>query len=254
MLSKNTLKFIKSLQQKKFRNEEQSFFVEGAKSVLELLESDFEVTHLLCTERFADANPILIRRFKGESYLVTEKTLETAGSLQTNDAALAVARMKENLPISVEDSEWILALDDVRDPGNLGTIVRIADWYGIKKIVMSPETADLYNPKVLQASMGSFTRIEFFYTDLEPFLATSHIPVYGAFLDGNSVYTSTFTKGGILVMGNESKGISARLGKTITHRITIPKFGNAESLNVAVATAVICDNIRRQITANPLKA
>jgi TrmH family RNA methyltransferase len=253
MLSKNTLKFIKSLQQKKFRNEEQSFFVEGAKSVLELLGSDFEVTHLLYTDRFLGNHPKAIADYKGEAYQVTEKTLEMAGSLQANDAALAVAKMKENAPFSVRQNEWVLALDDVRDPGNLGTIIRIADWYGINKIVMSPETADLYNPKVLQASMGSFTRIRFFYTDLEAFISKSAVPAFGAFLDGESVYTSRFPKGGILVMGNESKGISAKLEKCIPHKVTIPRFGNAESLNVAVATAVICDNILRQITTNSKK-
>ena len=250
MLSKNTLKFIKSLQQKKFRNEEQSFFVEGAKSVHELLESDFEVTHLLYTDRFLGNHPKAIADYKGEAYQVTEKTLEMAGSLQTNDAALAVAKMKENAPFSVRQNEWVLALDDVRDPGNLGTIIRIADWYGINKILMSPETAELYNPKVLQASMGSFTRIRFFYTDLEAFLPQSKLPSFGAFLDGESVYTSRFPKGGILVMGNESRGISARLEKFIQRKVTIPRFGNAESLNVAVATAVICDNILRQISTN----
>lgn len=253
MLSKNTLKFIKSLQQKKFRNEEQSFFVEGAKSVLELLGSDFEVTHLLYTDRFLGNHPKAIADYKGEAYQVTEKTLEMAGSLQVNDAALAVAKMKENGAFSVRQNEWVLALDDVRDPGNLGTIIRIADWYGINKIVMSPETADLYNPKVLQASMGSFTRIRFFYTDLEAFISKSSVPAFGAFLGGESVYTSRFPKGGILVMGNESKGISARLEKFIQHKVTIPRFGNAESLNVAVATAVICDNILRQITTNSKK-
>ncbi|MCF1752694.1 TrmH family RNA methyltransferase [Mariniradius sediminis] len=253
MLSKNTLKFIKSLQQKKFRIEEQSFFVEGAKSVLELLGSDFEVTHLLYTDRFLDHHPKALYGFKGDAYSVTEKTLEMAGSLQTNDAALAVARMKENVPFSLRQNEWVLALDDVRDPGNLGTIIRIADWYGIKKVVMSLETADLYNPKVLQASMGSFTRIRFFYTDLEAFLPQSKLPLFGAFLDGESVYTSRFPNGGILVMGNESKGISSRLEKCIQHKVTIPRFGNAESLNVAVATAVICDNILRQITTNSKK-
>jgi TrmH family RNA methyltransferase len=248
MLSKNTLKFIKSLQQKKFRNEEQAFFVEGAKSVLELLESDFEVSHLLYTDRFLQNHPKAVDKFRGESYAVTEKTLEMAGSLQTNDAALAVGRMKENLPFSIGPNEWILALDDVRDPGNLGTIIRIADWYGIRKIAMSQETADLYNPKVLQASMGSFTRILFYYTELDEYLSKTTVPAFGAFLGGESVYDMKFPKGGILVMGNESKGISAKLEKCIPHKVTIPRFGNAESLNVAVATAVICDNILRQVS------
>jgi TrmH family RNA methyltransferase len=137
-------------------------------------------------------------------------------------------------------------LDDIRDPGNLGTIMRVADWYGINKIVASEETADVYNSKVIQSSMGSFTRVNIFYTDLGRYLSESTTPVFGAFLDGENVHEINFGKGGLIIIGNEAKGISEAVEKFVTKRITIPRFGQAESLNAAIATAVICDNVRRK--------
>jgi RNA methyltransferase, TrmH family len=246
MLSKNTLKFIKSLQQKKFRKQENAFFVEGSKNVTELLASDFQVSHLLFTSKFAEENQSTIKRFSGENFEVSQKTLESLGSFQTNDSALAVASIKSNDLIELGSNDWAIALDDVRDPGNLGTIIRISDWYGINNIILSNESADFYNPKVLHASMGSFTRVNVYYTDLKPYLSETKLQVYGAFLEGESIYQQAFGKSGVILMGNESKGISADLEKLVKHKITIPRFGNAESLNVAVATAIICDNVRRQ--------
>ncbi|MBS9523168.1 RNA methyltransferase [Litoribacter alkaliphilus] len=245
MLSKNTVKFIKSLQQKKFRKQENSFFVEGAKNVTELLRSEYEITHLLFTKSFEQENISLIKRCGAEKFEVTPKVLESAGSFQSNDAALAVAKIKENRPLKLESSELILALDDVRDPGNLGTIIRIADWYGLKKIICSPQCADIYNPKVLNSSMGSFTRMDYYYTDLELFLQDCGKPIFGTFLGGDNIYDSDLPADGVIVMGNESKGISPEVEKLVTHKLTIPQFGQAESLNVAIATAVICDNFRR---------
>ncbi|EOZ98549.1 RNA methyltransferase, TrmH family [Indibacter alkaliphilus LW1] len=245
MLSKNTLKFIKSLQQKKFRRLEGSFFVEGTKNVTELLLSDFVSTHLLYTEKFYSQHQALVDNFRGESFAVTQKVLESAGAFKSNDSALAVAKLKDNKAFAIHDSDWVIALDDVRDPGNLGTIIRIADWYGIEKLVLSEESAEFYNPKVLQASMGSFSRIQCFYTDLKLFLCESKIPIYGAFLDGTSIYHTKFEKGGILLMGNESNGISPEIEQMVNQKVTIPRFGHAESLNVAVATAIFCDNIKR---------
>jgi RNA methyltransferase, TrmH family len=246
MLSKNTLKFIKSLHQKKFRKQEGAFFVEGTKIVTELLQSDFEITHLLFTSKFGDIHSSLIKRHKDIAYEVSVATLESLGEFKTNETVLAVAKTKPNNPILPSADEWIIALDDVRDPGNLGTIIRIADWYGIQKLVLSLESADYYNPKVLHASMGSFTRVSVYYTELLPFLQDLKRPVYGAFLDGKSIYQSSPDKAGVILMGNESNGISQGLNKAVTDRITIPRFGHAESLNVAVATAIICDNIKRQ--------
>ncbi|GGF26442.1 TrmH family RNA methyltransferase [Echinicola rosea] len=245
MISKNTVKFIKSLQQKKFRKQEGVFFVEGAKNVTELLHSDFEVTHLLYTAKYQEQHSQLISSCNAASYEVSPKTLESAGSFQTNDAALAVAKLKKNTPFDIEEGELAIALDDVRDPGNLGTIIRIADWYGIHKLVLSSQTADFYNPKVLHSSMGSFTRVSFFYTDLEAYLPQQALPIYGAFLEGEDIHRSTLVPAGIILMGNEAKGISPRLEALVSQKLTIPSFGHAESLNVAIATAVICDNFRR---------
>ncbi|SIT01256.1 TrmH family RNA methyltransferase [Belliella pelovolcani] len=245
MLSKNTLKFIKSLQHKKFRKQENAFFVEGSKNVTELLDSDFEITYLLYTEKFETEYRNLLRGFKGEAFLVTQKVLESAGSFQSNDSALAVAKIKVNDPPQISKSELMLALDDVRDPGNLGTIIRIADWYGIKHIICSEESADIYNPKVLNSSMGSFTRVNVYYTDLYTYLPTLNLPIYGAFLGGKDIHQQNLKSTGVILMGNESNGISDRIAELVTERLTIPRFGHAESLNVAIATAIICDNFKR---------
>lgn len=245
MLSKNTLKFIKSLQQKKFRKKEHAFFVEGSKNVSELLNSDFEITHVLYTQKFAEEYPNALSKFEGEAFMVTQNVLQSVGSFQTNDSALAVAKIIENQPPKISKNELILILDDVRDPGNLGTIIRIADWYGIKNMVCSNESADFYNPKVLNSSMGSFTRVNVSYTDIYTYLLQVNYPIYGAFLEGKNIHQSEFLPTGFIVMGNESNGISDQVGSLVTDRITIPRFGNAESLNVAIATAIICDNFRR---------
>jgi len=241
MLSKAKIKFIKSLQVKKYRKQEQCFVVQGAKSVQELLTSDFEVITLLGTRIFLDG----VKNSRIPDVIeVSEKELEGLGEYQSNDAAFAVARMNPNRPLSPSGSEFAIVLDDIRDPGNLGTIIRTADWYGIFKIIASEETADLYNPKVISSTMGSFTRVNVFYTNLVQYLSETKHHVYGAFLYGENVHTTSFESGGLLVIGNESRGISPDLEKFVTHRITIPRYGTAESLNAAIATAVICDTIR----------
>jgi TrmH family RNA methyltransferase len=242
MISKANIKFIKSLQIKKYRKQEQCFVVEGSKSVHELLNSDFETTMVVGTGEFISQ---LNKKTKAEIIEVSPKELEGLGEFQTNDSALAIARIKPNKELQVSDSEFALVLDDIRDPGNLGTIIRTADWYGIKKVVASEETADFYNAKVISATMGSFTRAEIFYTNLEAYLSSANHKIYGAFLDGHDVHQLDFGKGGLIVIGNESKGISTNVERLITDRITIPRYGQAESLNAAIATAVICDNVRR---------
>jgi len=216
MLSKNTVKFIKSLHQKKYRSESGQFFVEGEKSVVEVLKSDFLVDLLLVTESFEQRHASLIRSYRGELMQVTQHQLEQVGQFQSNDSALAVVRMKSNDAFSPGDEGLILALDDVRDPGNLGTIIRVADWYGIKKLVFSPQTAEFYNPKVIQATMGSFTRVQFFYDDLEKVLNQWKLPVYGAFLEGENIHQLLNPPSGVLMMGNESNGISAEIEKKVT--------------------------------------
>jgi TrmH family RNA methyltransferase len=245
MLSKNTVKFIKSLHQKKYRIESGRFFVEGEKSVLEVLQSDFVVDTLVVTEGFESRHAKILASFKGQLIPATQHQLEDLGQFQSNDSALAVVQMKNNAPFVPEGESLILALDDVRDPGNLGTIIRLADWYGINKLVFSVQTAEFYNPKVIQSTMGSFTRVKFFYADLTTVFEQWKLPVYGAFLGGQSIHELQNPSPGILLMGNESKGISRSLEPYVSKRVTIPGFGHAESLNVAIATAILCDNFKR---------
>ncbi len=244
MISKAKVKFIKSLQLKKYRNEEQSFVVEGAKSVAELLRSDFEVQWLAGTAVFLAAHQQLLAKRNIEVAETSASHLSLIGTLQTNDGAVAIASMRSNLPISVND-EYGLVLDDIRDPGNLGTIIRTADWYGIRKIIASEETTDFYSPKVIQATMGSFCRVHVFYTSLQQYLSKTVLPVYGAFLEGADVHHFKFSQSGLLVIGNEAQGISKSVEQKVTQKITIPRRGGAESLNASVATAIILDNIFR---------
>lgn len=245
MFTKNQAKLIKSLQDKKNRVELGLFLVEGEKSVLELLNSDFETDLILTTNEFFDKFGDKIRE-KSKSYeIVAQFELEKVGTFTTNDSALAVVKQKNNKPFNIKEDEIVLALDEIKDPGNLGTIIRIADWYGIKNIVASKETVDFYNPKVVTATKGSFTRVNIFYTDLKDFISVQKIPVLGAFLDGDNIHKFKFPSGGIILMGNESNGVNKELEKLITKKITIPSYGKAESLNVAIATAVILDNWKR---------
>lgn len=244
MISKATGKFIKSLQVKKYRKEEQSFIVEGAKSVAELLRSDFEVKWLAATEDFLQLHANVLSNRHIEWTEASAKELGQLGTFQTNDGALAVASMKPNQPLTVQN-EYALILDDIRDPGNLGTIIRTADWYGIDKIIASEETADFYNPKVISATMGSFCRVQLYYASLVEYLNTTHLPVYGTFLNGKNIYTVDFEKAGLIAMGNEANGISTEVGQLVTVPITIPKRGGAESLNASIATAIVLDNVFR---------
>ncbi len=247
MLSKNTVKFIKSLHQKKYRTESGKFFVEGEKSVVEVLQSDFKVDLLLVTQGFASKHASLVQRSGVEVLEVTPNQLEQVGQYQSNDATMAVVHMKSNEAFIPGKEELILALDEVRDPGNLGTIIRIADWYGIRKLIFSPHTADFYNPKVIQSSMGSFTRVQFYYGELAEAFQNWKLPVYGAFLEGASIHQLSVTKPGVLLLGNESQGISKEVEKWVSSKVTIPSFGGAESLNVAIATAIFCDNFKRLV-------
>jgi TrmH family RNA methyltransferase len=245
MVSKAKVRFIKQLQVKKYRQAEQCFIVQGGKAVKETLASGFTVRTLLGTEGFLnDLDPHLTKQ-AGEIFVVKEDELTSIGSVESNNAALAVVAMGTSRAPKTPLDEFILVLDDIRDPGNLGTIIRTADWYGIRHIVASPESTDFYNPKVISATMGSFLRVEVFYTPLPGFLANLSSPVYGALLKGENVHNLKFARTGALVIGNESNGISSAVEKLVTHRVTIPKFGGAESLNASTATAVILDNLRR---------
>jgi len=240
-ISQRQKKLIKSLQIKKYRKEEQCFVVEGAKSVQELLASDFEIVMIAATSEFLTEHPVQ----RGEVIQVKEAELEGLGEFQTNNAALAVARMKPNTPLEVTAHEFALVLDDIRDPGNLGTIIRTADWFGIHKVIASEETADCYSSKVITSTMGSFTRTRVYYTRLEAYLAKAPGRVFGAYLNGTSIHQVSFGQGGLVLIGNESRGISPQLERYVSDKVTIPRYGHAESLNAAIATAIFCDNIRR---------
>lgn len=251
MLSKNRIKYINSLKIKKYRQIHEAFVVEGAKSVLELFDSDFQIEFVLVTQEFQQKYSSILTRHNVALETVTPQELEGLGSFQTNDSCLAVAKTKENAFLSPAAGEYMLVLDDVRDPGNLGTIIRVADWYGITKIVCSRDTTDVYNPKVIAAAKGSFTRVNLYYTDLTQYFGKIQDvkrQVIGAFLGGSSLYEFKYpANGGIIIMGNESNGISEQVAQFVTDKIMIPRFGAAESLNVGIATAVMLDNMRRQV-------
>ncbi len=232
------------MQVKKYRLAEQCFLVQGAKAVGEVLDSDFRVELLCATESFLDSTKLASRA--AEVIETSEKELTSLGSVETNNAALAVVRMKPPGKPPVLKQQFGLVLDDIRDPGNLGTIIRTADWYGLTTIVASPETTDLYNPKVINATMGSFLRVNVCYTSLTDWLKTATLPVWGMFLDGADVHKATFGDAGWIVIGNESKGISSEVAAYVKNRITIPRIGKAESLNASVATAIVLDNLKRK--------
>ncbi|GHE69023.1 TrmH family RNA methyltransferase [Roseivirga thermotolerans] len=246
MLSKRQSKYFKSLQLKKYRQAEGKFLVEGAKGVEEVLKSDWEVEALLATSEYLKTLDKGLFRKKFDLFEVKENDLLQVGTFKSNSTGLAVVKMPEQSLNANWEEEMVLALDQVNDPGNLGTIVRIADWYGIKQIVCSRDTTDVFSPKVINATMGSFTRVKVHYTDLRSFLSECERHVYGALLDGQSIY-QTKLQHGVILMGSESHGISEELRPLVTHSIKIPGRGGAESLNVAVATAVVLDNFARNI-------
>lgn len=210
----------------------------------ELLASSFDVIWLAGEEHVLAEWRREGKQLPGEVVPATNEQLAHAGSYQTNDGALAVARMKSAaLPATL--GAITLVLDDIRDPGNLGTLIRTADWYGVTDVVASLTTADFYNPKTIQASMGSFTRVQVHYTALAPFLQARQLPAYGTYLGGDNVHRLRIDTPCFVVIGNEANGISEDVGAVITHRITIPRFGRAESLNAAIAAAVVLDNLKR---------
>ncbi len=246
-LSKNDIKYVSALQIKKYRQEYGTFLVEGAKSVTELLNSDFEIEFIVLTETFYKENLALLNDYQINLKISTQDQLSKIGTLQTNDSCLAVVKTKENNFLYADNNEIVLVLDDIRDPGNLGAIIRVADWYGIKKVICSNTTTDWYNPKVIAASKGSFTRVTGFYTDLASYFQQIKAKnVFGTFLNGQNIHQLKLEKpSGYVVMGNESNGISKEVEHFVTNKITIPRFGNAESLNVGIATAIVLDNLHR---------
>ena len=245
-MEKKWLKLIRQLQLKKYRKEKGLFIAEGAKTVYELLQSDFKVEALFYTDLFEKDYPYLIHSKNITAYQVKADELAKAGSFKTNRAAIAIAAIKNRKDLSIRN-EIIWALDDVRDPGNLGTILRTADWYGFNKIICSETSADLYNPKVLPLPWDPFVVPKSIIPIFVFFLQSNRgsIPIFGAFTHGKDIHRFSFPSRAIIVLGNESRGIREELVPYIDQKIGIPKYGEAESLNVAVAAGVICDNIRR---------
>lgn len=216
--------------------------MEGTKAVSELPGSKIQVKTLFATEAWLNAHAAVLKSFP-ETEAVTDKELKQLSALVTAPPVIALAEIPV-YDISATDfsQTFTIVLDSIQDPGNLGTIIRIADWYGIGHIVCSPQCADVFNPKVIQSTMGSFTRVNVYYTSLETFFAKhTQLPVYGALMNGSSVYGTQLAAKGLLLIGNEGSGISAELMPYVTHPVSIPRRGGAESLNAAVATAVICD-------------
>jgi len=240
MVSKNQIKLITSLQQKKYRFANKLFFAEGVKVIQELVQSNFELEHLYTTQNdFEEVSDV-------KKTLIHESDLKKISALSTPNSCLAVFKIPTEKIIN--ESGLILALDSIRDPGNLGTILRLCDWFGVNQLLCSKETVDIYNPKVVQATMGSIARVNVNYVDLDAFIVQAKLPVFGTFMDGNNIYKSILPQEGIIVMGNEANGISEELEKLIKNRLTIPRFGNlqkTESLNVATATAIILSEFRR---------
>ena len=245
MISQKWSKLIKSLHLKKFRKAEQLFFVEGEKAVLEVLAAHWPVKALFGTSDFFDRYPDTA--YAAEmSQPCSAAELEQVGTFTSNNAALAVVAIPQYAPFHETPGEWTLVLDAVNNPGNIGTIIRIADWYGIRHMLCSADTVDTFNPKVIASAKGSFLRVKLHYGYLAPCLAQAKQPVYGAFLDGASVHQLALPKaGGFIVLGNEANGISPQIAAHVSQRITIPAFGKAESLNVGIASAVIVDNLLR---------
>lgn len=233
MLTNNDVKLINSLGKKKFRQKYNKFVVEGPKIIEEVLNSNYKVLKIFATEAVFESSGAV-------NELISENELKKISQLVHPNTALALCEIPDDHLISTDD--FIIALDDVRDPGNLGTIIRMADWFGIRQIVCSAETVDMYNPKVIQASMASFLRVNVNYTDLKNFLKDYPHPVLGTYMDGENIYKIDFPAQGLMLLGNEANGINDGLKPFIDKKITIPRYGSVqetESLNVAMAMSII---------------
>jgi TrmH family RNA methyltransferase len=238
MLSKSQIKLITSLKQKKYRLQHGFFVVEGVKTITELIHSDFELVTLYTTESFNFDDT--------EEEIISETDLKRISFLKTPNKALAIFKIPNSK--SIDLNQLIVALDDVRDPGNLGTIIRLCDWFGVKDLVCSYKTVDCFNPKVIQATMGSISRVNITYLNLSEFLKENGLLSFGTFMDGESIYSKNLPEKGVLILGNEANGISHEIEKLVTEKLSIPRFGYlraTESLNVATATAIFLSEFKR---------
>lgn len=239
-LSKNQLKLITSLSQKKYRQKHQLFVAEGVKVVNELLNSSFKLDTLFALDDFETSTQ------ENKIVRVSERELQKISSLKSPNKVLGLFEIPDEKPI--ENKGLILVLDTINDPGNLGTIIRLCDWFGVNELICSKDTVDCYNSKVVQASMGSLTRISIHYVDLESYLSSTKIPTFIADMNGENVYKSKLPKEAILIMGNEANGVSDKIKNLVKNKISIPRFGEiqaTESLNVATATAILLSEFKR---------
>ncbi|GAA4270748.1 RNA methyltransferase [Aquimarina gracilis] len=242
MVSKNQKKLIKSLYQKKYRKQHRLFVAEGKKVIKELLEANLNLHSLYTTD------DVFFEIDKKSLSHISLDELKQISFLTTPQTALAVFHIPEEKRMN--STGLIMALDNVRDPGNLGTIIRLCDWFGVKDLVCSKETVDCFNPKVIQATMGSITRVNINYLDLKEFLESRKEgnTIFGTFMNGDNIYDTSLPENGIIVMGNEANGISKPIEEIIDQKITIPQFGDAqktESLNVATASAIVLSEFKR---------
>lgn len=253
MLSKNKIKLIQSLNRKKDRDETGLFLVEGNKMVDESLLSTYDIETLVCTKQFLNDHPNAAEKAK-EIIETDKESIQKASLLQNSQEAIAIVQKPFNQEINITpETKLYLALDFIQDPGNLGTIIRIANWFGIDAIICSENTVDVFNPKVVQATMGAIFRVNCHYTNLEHFLnnlQNKQVPIYGTFMEGKNIYTESLSGNGIIVMGNEGNGISESISNLVSHKLTIPTFSvlenKSESLNVAIATSICCSEFRRR--------
>lgn len=253
MLSKNNIKFINSLKKKKYRQLNKQFVVEGDKMVEEALCSEYMINQLITTEEWISKNENKIKN-SNVAHIVKDSDLNKISSFKTPNEAFAVLKIPDvaMLNSNVTEESLLLGFEDIQDPGNLGTIIRTADWFGINKIICSKNCVDLYNPKVIQATMGSIFRVQVIYTDLIEFLKKCNkINIYGTSLDGNNIYEENISEHGIIVFGNESKGISKELNELIENKLFIPGFSTSntlpESLNISTSVAIVCSEFKRRL-------
>ncbi len=245
MLSQSDIKLINTLKQSKARRKTGLFVVEGPKMILELLNaSSYEIVFIAASHKWFETQTLPPEVKQKE---ITEKALQKLSNFSTANEVLALVKIPTFKDVVFKEGSLYLVLDKLQDPGNLGTIIRTAEWFGIHEIICSYDSVDCYNPKVVQATMGSIFRIHCTYTDLIPYLESQTAPIYGTLLHGKNIYETTLSNSGFIVIGNESQGISKSLQKLITHPLYIPSYGNseAESLNASIATAVVCAEFRR---------
>lgn len=245
MLSKSQISFIKSLHQKKYRKEHGLFIVEGIKSIQEFFQSSYQIHTIFYNSEQYNLLPKLPANIN--LFEVKNAELEKISTLQTPQGFLALVHIPKNKELALKELEnqFTLVLDGIQDPGNMGTIIRTADWFGFKNIICSPDCVEIFNPKTVQATMGSLARINIHEADLPALLENNTIPVFGALLDGESIYKTQWGTEGLVILGNEGKGISAEVIKKINKPVTIPRVGQAESLNVAVSAAIFCAELVR---------